>query len=89
MPVQKHAIDLPDHSRLAYHHAHVSVLILFIAQEAAVCHGHLFDKAVVSNPDAHSLFHRDGGFQYTNQDFHMKLEQAGMLQSMPRVGKYI
>ena len=33
-----------------------------------------FDKAVRANPDAHSLFHSDRGFQYTNRTFHHKLE---------------
>lgn len=48
-----------------------------------------FDKAVQANPDAHPLFHSDRGFQYTNRTFHAKLEQAGMIQSMSRVGKCI
>ncbi len=48
-----------------------------------------FDKAVAANPDAHPLFHSDRGFQYTNRAFHAKLEQAGMTQSMSRVGKCI
>ena len=48
-----------------------------------------FDKAVTANPDAHPLFHSDRGFQYTNRTFHAKLEQAGMIQSMSRVGKCI
>ena len=48
-----------------------------------------FDKAVTANPEAHPLFHSDRGFQYTNRTFHAKLEQAGMIQSMSRVGKCI
>ena len=48
-----------------------------------------FDAAVVANPDAHPLFHSDRGYQYTNRIFHEKLEAAGMLQSMSRVGKCI
>jgi transposase InsO family protein len=48
-----------------------------------------FDQAVVENPDAHPLFHSDRGFQYTNRTFHAKLEKAGMMQSMSRVGKCI
>ena len=48
-----------------------------------------FDAAVVANPDAHPLFHSDRGYQYTNRIFHDKLEAAGMLQSMSRVGKCI
>ena len=48
-----------------------------------------FDAAVVANPDAHPQFHSDCGYQYTNRIFHEKLEAAGMLQSMSRVGKCI
>lgn len=45
------------------------------------------DQAVAENPDAHPIFHSDRGFQYTSRTFHHKLEQAGMTQSMSRVGK--
>ena len=48
-----------------------------------------FAAAVISNPDAHPLFHSDRGFQYTNRIFHAKLEVAGMIQSMSRVAKCI
>lgn len=48
-----------------------------------------FDQAVAANPDAHPLFHSDRGFQYTNRTFHAKLESAGMVQSMSRIGKCI
>lgn len=48
-----------------------------------------FNQAVAANPDAHPLFHSDRGFQYTNRAFHAKLESAGMVQSMSRVGKCI
>ena len=48
-----------------------------------------FDKAAQANPDAHPLFHSDGGFQYTNRTFHHKLVQAGMTQSMSRVAHCI
>jgi transposase InsO family protein len=48
-----------------------------------------FDKAVKENPDAHPLFHSDRGCQYTNRDFHHKLEKAGMTQSMSRVARCI
>ena len=41
------------------------------------------------NPDARPLFHSDRGFQYTNKTFHNKLMQAGMRQSMSRVGHCI
>lgn len=48
-----------------------------------------FDTAVEANPDATPLFHSDRGYQYTNRKFHAKPEEAGMTQSMSRVGKCI
>ncbi len=48
-----------------------------------------FDEAVRLNPDAHTIFHSDRGFQYTSQAFHQKLVDAGMIQSMSRVGRCI
>lgn len=48
-----------------------------------------FDKAIVSNPGATPLCHSDRGFQYTNRNFHAKLEAAGMTQSMSRITKCI
>ena len=48
-----------------------------------------FDEAVLLNPDAHPIFHSDRGFQYTNKVFHQKLVEAGMIQSMSRVGRCI
>jgi transposase InsO family protein len=48
-----------------------------------------FDAAVDAYPDAHPIFHSDRGYQYTNRTFHLKLEAAGMTQSMSRVAKCI
>ena len=48
-----------------------------------------FDLAAAANPGATPLFHSDRGFQYTNRTFHQKLVDAGMTQSMSRVGKCI
>ncbi len=48
-----------------------------------------FDEAVFNNPGAHPLFHSDRGFQYTSKIFHQKLMDAGMRQSMSRVGRCI
>ena len=48
-----------------------------------------FAKAVQSNPDAHPVFHSDRGFQYTNRYFYQRLVNAGMTQSMSRVGRCI
>lgn len=47
------------------------------------------DAATEANPNAHPLFHSDRGFQYTNRSFYAKLQKAGMVQSMSRVGKCI
>ena len=48
-----------------------------------------FDKALAANPGAKPIFHSDRGFQYTSKIFKMKLDDAGMIQSMSRVGKCI
>lgn len=48
-----------------------------------------FKDAVANNRNAHPLLHSDRGFQYTNKTFHDMLENAGMEQSMSRVGKCI
>ena len=46
-----------------------------------------FDEATTFYPNAKPIFHRDRGFQYTNKVFHQKLVDAGMIQSMSRVGR--
>ncbi len=48
-----------------------------------------FDLAVSKYPDAHPLFHSDRGFQYTSKQFKTRLDKAGMIQSMSRVGRCI
>lgn len=48
-----------------------------------------FDLAVSQYPDAHPLLHSDRGFQYTSKQFKSRLDQAGMTQSMSRVGRCI
>lgn len=48
-----------------------------------------FDVAVSLCPEAKPLFHSDRGFQYTNRTFKGKLDNAGMVQSMSRVGRCI
>ena len=48
-----------------------------------------FDTSLAANPGATPIFHSDRGFQYTSKQFKFKLDQAGMIQSMSRVGKYI
>ena len=39
--------------------------------------------------NAHPIFHSDRGFQYTNRYFYQRLVNAGMTQSMSRVGRCI
>ena len=46
-----------------------------------------FDEARILYPNAKPIFHSDRGFQYTNKVFHQKLLDAGMTQSMSRVGR--
>ena len=46
-----------------------------------------FDEARSLYPDAKPIFHSDREFQYTNKVFHQKLVDAGMIQSMSRVGR--
>ena len=44
----------------------------------------MFDKVIAADPGATPLYHSDRGFQYTNQNFHAKLEATGMIQSMSK-----
>lgn len=48
-----------------------------------------FDIATKNHPNAKPIFHSDCGFQYTNKIFKKKLDQAGMVQNMSRVGRCI
>ncbi len=48
-----------------------------------------FDLAIKNNPYAKPIFHSDRGFQYTSKLFKIKIDEAGMIQSMSRVGKCI
>ena len=47
----------------------------------------MFDEARSLYPEAKPIFHSDRGFQYTSRTFHNKLVDAGMIQSMSRVGR--
>lgn len=49
----------------------------------------MFDRAVLKHPEAKPIFHSDRGFQYTNTVFKSKIDDAGMTQSMSRIGKCI
>jgi transposase InsO family protein len=48
-----------------------------------------FDMAIQRYPDAKPLFHSDRGYQYTSRTFRTKLDAAGMIQSMSRIGRCI
>lgn len=48
-----------------------------------------FDTAHKQYPDAKPIFHSDRGFQYTTKTFKIKLDEAGMIQSMSRVSRCI
>lgn len=48
-----------------------------------------FDKALLANPCVKPVFHSDRGYQYTSKTFRQKIVDAGMTQSMSRVGKCI
>lgn len=48
-----------------------------------------FDKALSANPGAKPIFHSDRGYQYTSKIFRQKIVDAGMIQSMSRVGRCI
>ena len=48
-----------------------------------------FDLALKANPNVKPIFHSDRGFQYTSKQFKIKLDQAGMIQSMSRIGRCI
>ena len=44
-------------------------------------------RKAIGYPNAKPIFHSNRGFQYTNKVFHQKLVDAGMIQSMSRVGR--
>ena len=48
-----------------------------------------FEKAIATNPNAHPLFHSDGGYQYTSSSFVHMLKENKMKQSMSRVAHCI
>ena len=48
-----------------------------------------FDIAHSRYPESNPIFHSDRGYQYTSKAFKMKLDNAGMIQSMSRVSRCI
>lgn len=73
-------LDLYDHSIITYTLSNSNNNALVFK---------MFEKAIKLNPNAKPIFHSDRGFQYTSKVFKMKLDEAGMIQSMSRVGKCI
>lgn len=47
------------------------------------------DEALAREPSVHPILHSDRGFQYTSYGYRQKLMDAGMTQSMSRVGNCI
>ena len=47
------------------------------------------DQALRAEPGAKPILHSDRGFQYTSRQFKIKLDKAGIMQSMSRVGRCI
>lgn len=73
-------LDLGDKSIVSYEIGHSNNNALVFK---------MFDKAVSLYPQATPIFHSDRGYQYTSRSFKAKLENAGMTQSMSRVGRCI
>src|SRR5699024_11625550 len=48
-----------------------------------------FDKALRVAPNGRPIFHSDRGFQYTSKTLKRRLDNAGMTQSISRVGRCI
>lgn len=47
------------------------------------------DKALLANPGARPIFHSDRGYQYAPKILRQKIADAGIIQSMSRVGRCI
>ena len=70
-------LDLCDHRPAAY--------VLSDHDDNAIVFNTL-DAALENNPGVQPLLHSDRGYQYTSKPFHVKLINAGIKQSMSRVG---
>ena len=73
-------LDLHDKSIVAYvlGHSNNNALVF-----------ETLDRALEASPGASPMIHSDRGFQYTSYGFKLRLDAAGMTQSMSRVGKCI
>ncbi|MEA4888381.1 MAG: IS3 family transposase [Clostridiaceae bacterium] len=93
---------LTDVTELAYGNSQKSYLsAIFDMRDRSIvsfCLGHsnnvplvleTLDRALAANPGAKPLFHSDRGIQYTSGVFKRKLDDAGLVQSMSRIGRCI
>lgn len=71
-------IDLYDRSIISYNFSRINNNDLVFKT---------FDMALANNPGVKPILHSDRGFQYTSKQFKLKLDRAGFIQSMSRVGK--
>lgn len=73
-------LDLHDKSIVAYvlGHSNNNALVF-----------ETLDRALEVSPGVSPMIHSDRGFQYTSYGFKLRLDAAGMTQSMSRVGKCI
>ena len=78
----KNAYDSDSHTMTLMCHTSLP-RIQFDRPEAFYQHTDTAEGAAGAKP----IFHSDRGFQYTNKVFHQKLVDAGMIQSMSRVGR--
>lgn len=69
-------LDLYDRSVISYEISDINNNVLVF---------NTFRKAIEANPNAHPLFHSDGGYQYTSPSFIYMLKEQQMTQSMSRV----
>lgn len=75
-------LDLYDGSIVSYvlGHSNNSDLVFKTLDQAT---------ALLDGDQDHPLIHSDRGFQYTSHGFKRRIDAAGMVQSMSRVGRYI
>jgi len=73
-------MDLHDNSIIAYVLGHSNNNKLVFKN---------LDMALLASSGTNPMIHSDRGYQYTSHEFKRKLDAAGMIQSMSRVGKCI
>ncbi len=70
-----------------YDRSVVSYAVSRLNNNRLVCH--TYEAAISANPNAKPVFHSDRGFQYTNKQFQIRLDNQGITQSMSRIGHCI